>query len=246
VTTQALQAGPGRLRPGRLFMVGLLMTGGGLVVSVPMMLTGGSGSTHTEDSSTTPATAPAPESSGSQSTIIPIGEGVPSVIGSVADGLSADVEKLKASAAAQNAAAASKPAPAAASQSPAPAPAPSIPDLSSLLPPLAPVGPSAAGGSVPGVGDLLPIVTDTVGGLPIVSDLLGGGSSGSPQGGGLPLGGGLPVGGLLGGSLLGGGGGGSGDDLLGGGLISGDGDDQGSSVAGIPLPLDGLLGGLLG
>ncbi|MGH2722042.1 MAG: hypothetical protein ACRDJO_10645, partial [Actinomycetota bacterium] len=79
MTTHALQAGPARIRPGRLFIVGMLMTGGGLVVSVPMMLAGGSDSGSGSGTTRAPATAPAPESEGSGSTIIPVGEVIPEV-----------------------------------------------------------------------------------------------------------------------------------------------------------------------
>ncbi|MGH2690501.1 MAG: hypothetical protein ACRDKW_17090, partial [Actinomycetota bacterium] len=96
MTTHALQAGQGRIRPGRLFIVGMLLTGGGLVVSVPMMLAGRSGPTGTSGTTPPPATAPVPESEGSSSTIIPVGEVIPSVAGSVAGGLSAGAGGLKA------------------------------------------------------------------------------------------------------------------------------------------------------
>jgi hypothetical protein len=251
LTTQALQAGPARIRPGRLFIVGMLLTGGGLVVSVPMMLAGGSGSIGTSETAPAPATAPAPESQGSSSTTIPVGEVIPSVAASFTDGLSAGARALGASQQA-SATAPQDPAPAAPAHVPAQLPS----GLGSILPAPA-VGTSGVGDGLPLVGDL-PIAggllgdgspdspLDGVGGLPVVSDLL-------PIAEALPIPavdgllGGDPLGGdLLGGDLLGG-------DLLGGGadggLLGGGSDDSaepggGSAVAG--LPIDGLIGGLLG
>ena len=235
MTTHALQAGPARIRPGRLFIVGMLLTGGGLAVSVPMMLAGGSGSGSTSETTPAPATAPAPESEGSGTTIIPVGEVIPSVASSVAGGLSADARTLEA-VAGEKAAAGAQPDAAGAGSDPAsllPA------GLGSILP-NPPVGTSGAGG-----------------GLPIVPDVLGGGSSDSPLGGvgGLPLmgdllptAGALPipaVDALLGDDLLNGGvplvG-----DVLGDGLLGGDGGDAGDGSGAGGLPIDGLLGGLLG
>jgi hypothetical protein len=257
LTTHALQAGPARIRPGRLFIVGMLLTGGGLAVSVPMMLAGGSGSGGTSETTPAPATAPAPESEGSGTTIIPVGEVIPSVASSVAGGLSADARTLQA-VAGQKAAAGAQPDAAGAGSDPAsllPA------GLGSILP-NPPVGTSGAGGGLPLVGGLpvvlMPIVEGlTGGGLPTVPDLLGGGSSDSPLGGvgGLPLmgdvlptAGALPipaVDGLLGDDLLSGGvplvG-----DVPGGGLLGGDGGDAGDGSGAGGLPIDGLLGGLLG